>query len=98
MVQGIGGNRKKTRTIFRKKPSLRGKFSLTKYFQAFKVGEKVLLKAEPAIHGGMYFRRFNARMGIIAGRQGDCYLVSINDLGKKKTLIVHPVHLKRYQK
>lgn len=96
MVKRIGGSRRKTRTIFKKPANQRGKLSITRYFQKYKEGDKVLLKAEPSIHGGMYFRRFDSRMGEIVGKQGRCYLVKINDLGKTKMLIVHPVHLKRY--
>lgn len=96
MVKRLGGLRRKTRQIFSKKPSKRGKFSLTRYFQAFKIGDKVLLKAEPAIHNGMYFRRFNARSGTVERKQGDCYVIRINDLGKSKLLIVHPIHLRKY--
>ncbi|HME87325.1 MAG TPA: 50S ribosomal protein L21e, partial [Candidatus Nanoarchaeia archaeon] len=78
-----------------KAPRNRGKFSLTRYFQAFKTGDKVLLKAEPSIHNGMYYRRFHARSGIITGKQGRCYTIQIQDLGKKKSVIVHPVHLRK---
>ena len=95
-MQRMGGNRKKTRSILSKKPRNRGKFSLTNYFCQYKKGDRVLLKAEPSIHNGMYFRRFNARPGEITGKQGRCYLIKINDLGKEKELIVHPVHLRRY--
>lgn len=96
MVRRLGGGRRKTRTIFRKKPCQRGKFSLTKYFQKFSKGDKVLLKAEPAVHKGLYFRRFNSRSGIVQGKQGRCYAVRIDDLGKKKDIIVHPIHLQKY--
>ncbi len=96
MVKRIGGSRRKTRQIFSKKPSQRGKFSLTSYFQKYKDGDKVLLKSEPSVHNGMYFRRFDAKSGVIAGKQGRCYKVRINDLGKEKMLIVHPIHLRIY--
>ena len=97
MVKRIGGSRRKTRSIFKKKPSQRGKFSLTSYFQILKEGDKVLLKAEPAIQNGCYFRRFDSKSGVIAGKQGRCYIVKIDDLGKEKNLIVHPIHLRKYQ-
>ena len=96
MVKRIGGSRRKTRQIFSKKPSQRGKFSLTGYFQKYNDGDKVLLKSEPSIHNGMYFRRFDAKSGIISGKQGRYYKVKINDLGKEKTLIVHPIHMRSY--
>jgi large subunit ribosomal protein L21e len=96
-MKRMGGSRKKTRDILGKAPRNRGKFSLTRYFQKFVEGDKVLLKAEPAIHGGMYFRRFHAKPGVVVGMQGRCYVVKIDDMGKKKLVIVNPVHLRKYQ-
>jgi large subunit ribosomal protein L21e len=95
MVKRIGGGRRKTRSIFRKKPCQRGKVSMSSYFQTLKEGDKVYLIAEPAIHNGMYFRRFNARPCIVIGKRGACYKVKLRDGGKDKILIVHPVHLKK---
>jgi large subunit ribosomal protein L21e len=96
MVKRIGGNRRKTRAILKKEPRNRGKFSLTRFFQTFKEGEKVFLKAEPAIHNGMYFKRFNGRLGTVLGKQGKCYVVTVDDLGKEKQVIIHPIHLRKY--
>lgn len=79
--------------MFRKHVREKGKISLTRYFAQFKNGEKVLLKAEPAVQRAIYHRRFHGRIGTIAGKQGNCYTVTIKDLNKSKTLIVHPVHL-----
>ncbi|MFW6230594.1 MAG: 50S ribosomal protein L21e [Nanoarchaeota archaeon] len=95
MAQRIGGFRRKTRSKLRKSSSSKGKISLTKYFQEFEDNERVVLKAEPAHQGGMYFPRFHGKSGIVAGKQGECYRVAIKDAGKAKTLIVHPVHLKK---
>ena len=95
MVKRIGGARRKTRQIFRKKPRQRGKISLTKYFAEYKDGEQVQLKAEPAVQTGIYFRRFHGKMGKVVGKQGACYQVQIKDDAKQKTVIVHPVHLKK---
>ena len=41
MVKRIGGNRRKTRSIFRKDPNQKGKFRITKYFKTFNEGDKV---------------------------------------------------------
>lgn len=95
MVKRIGGFRRKTRHKLSKKVRQKGKISLTRYFAEFGKGEKVQLAAEPAVQKGMYFPRFHGRVGIINGKKGDCYEVEISDLGAKKTLIVHPVHLKK---
>ena len=53
------------------------------------------MKAETAVQGGMYHRRFHGKSGIVKGTQGRCYKVEIKDGDKQKTMIVHPVHLKR---
>ncbi len=94
MVTRIGGARRKTRKIFSKPKRLRGKVSLRRYFQEFKPGDKVVLKAEPSIQKGLYFRRFHGKTGTVKRKSGTCYAVEIVDLEKKKTVIVHPVHLK----
>ena len=93
MVKRIGGLRRKTRYKFRKEKRNRGKVSLTKYFQTFNAGDRVYLGVEPGVQKGMYHPRFMGRSGIIKGKRGRCYQVLINDIGKEKTLIIHPVHL-----
>lgn len=95
MVKRIGKGRRKTRHAMRKNIRKKGKISISSYFQEFKEGDKVALKAEPAVQKGMYFRRFHGQTGIIKGKTGKCYEVMLKDRGKQKMLIVHPVHLKK---
>ena len=95
MVKRIGGLRRSTRYKFRKEKRNKGKISITRYFQSFNAGDRAYLGVEPAVPKGMYFPRFMGKAGIIKSKRGRCYEVTINDLGKEKTLIVHPVHLKR---
>jgi len=95
MVKRIGGLRRKTRYKLRKEKRRRGKISITRYFQAFGAGDKVYLSVESAVQKGMYHPRFMGKSGIIKSKRGKCYEVTINDLGKEKTLIIHPVHLKK---
>ena len=97
MVQRIGGNRRKTRFKLQKTNRTRTKVSLTKYFQIFDNGQKVLLYAEPSIHKGMYFPRFHGKVGKVSGKQGACYYVTIKDESKEKKLLVHPVHLRKVE-
>ncbi len=94
MVTRVGGARRKTRAKMTKPQRKRGKISLTAYFQQFETGQKVSLKAEPAVQSGMYFRRYHGITGTVGKRLGTCYEIRINDRGKEKQLIVHPVHLK----
>lgn len=95
MTKRIGGFRRKTRNKLKKLAKNKGKIRIKDYFQQFKIDEKVILKAEPAVQTGMYFPRFHAKTGVVKGKKGKCYEVRIKDGGKKKTLIVHPVHLQK---
>ena len=62
--------------------------------QTFNKGQRVHLNVEPSIHKGLYHARFIGQTGVVIGIRGKCYEVAINDQGKEKLLIVHPVHLK----
>lgn len=95
MVTRIGGFRKNTRHKLSKNVRTRGKISLTKFFQKFVTGDKVVLKAEPAYQKGMYFPRFHGKIGTISKQVGTCYEITMKDHNKEKTLVVHPVHLKK---
>ena len=95
MTQRIGGIRRKTRNKFAKNVRKKGKFSLADYLQTFTKGDNVFLVAEPSIHKGFYHGKFHGKAGIIQQKRGNCYEIAINDINKKKTVIVHPVHLKR---
>lgn len=97
MVQRIGGNRRKTRFKLQKNDRTRTKISLSKYFQKFEPGQRVLLKAEPAVQSGMYFPRFHGLTGIIQSKQGKCYYIKIKDHNKEKKVLVHPVHLRKVE-
>ncbi len=94
MVQRIGGPRRKTRHKLKKPTRRKGKISLTEFFKELKIGQKVILKAEPAYQKSLYHGRFHGNVGEIVGKKGKCYYVKINDKGKLKKLIVHPIHLK----
>lgn len=90
-----GGYRRKKRNLFRKSPGTKGKISVTKYLQEFNQGDRVLLGLEPAVQQGFYHPRFYGRTGCIESKTGKCYKVRINDCGKQKSVIVHPIHLRK---
>jgi len=97
MAQRIGRFRRKTRHKLKKNVKDRGKIRISNYLQEFKSEDRVILKAEPAVQAGMYFPRFHGKPGIIKGKQGGCYKVKIKDFKKEKIIIVHPIHLKKWQ-
>ena len=94
-MKKTGGLRSRTRSLFKKHKRQKGKICLTRYLQTFKKGDKVKLTVEPAVQKGMYHPRFYGKTGIVKAKKGRCYDVLITDRGKQKTLIVHPIHLKR---
>ncbi|MFH1210370.1 MAG: 50S ribosomal protein L21e [archaeon] len=95
MAKRVGGFRRKTRSKLKKPVRARGKIVIKNFFREFKSGDKVLLKAEPAVQKAMYFPRYHAKTGTVQGKRGRCYEVSIMDGGKRKMLVIHPVHLRK---
>jgi large subunit ribosomal protein L21e len=91
----IGGYRRKTRQKMTKGHRQKGKISLSSFFQSFNIGDNVAFLAEPAYQKGMYHPRYHGKVGVVKAKRGDCYEVGIKDGSVSKTMIVHPVHLKR---
>jgi len=95
LVKRSKGIRSKSRQILRKKPRDRGLKSITRALQEFVEGESVNIVIDSAMHKGMPHIRFHGYTGTIEGRQGESYLVGINDGNKHKTLIIRSEHLRR---
>ena len=97
MVKRSKGIRSKSRKILRKKPRERGIHSITRALQQFEEGESVNIIIDSSVHKGMPHIRFQGYTGKIEGKQGDSYLVGINDGKKHKVLIIRSEHLRRVQ-
>jgi len=97
MVKRSKGIRSKSRHILRKKPRDRGINSITRSLQEFEKGESVNIVIDSSVHKGMPHIRFQGYTGKIEGKQGEAYLVGIDDGKKHKTLIIKPDHLRRAQ-
>ena len=95
MVKRIGSRMRKSRQKLKKDLRDRSKFKIRKFLQQFKKGDKVALKAESGYQKGQYNLRFHGKTGEVTRTRGDCYEVKIKDFKKEKTMIVHPVHLKK---
>ncbi|MEK6934575.1 MAG: 50S ribosomal protein L21e [Nanoarchaeota archaeon] len=93
MTKRTGKSRRKTRYKFSKKSGEKGKVNIGKYLQSFEEGDKVLLKLDPSVHKGLYFRRHHGKVGVIKRRRGFCYETSVKENNKEKLLIIHPIHL-----
>lgn len=101
MASNIGGMRRKTRYKLKKSVRSKGKFSLKQYFQKLNEGDKVVLKAESSYQKGMFHPRFYGKVGNVVKKLGlkidSCYEVKIMDGNKEKTVISHPIHLKKLE-
>jgi len=93
MVKRIGGFRRKSRSKLRRSPRDKGKLSISKYFREFEENSPVRFHANSSVQNGMYHPRFHGKTGTVLGKQGACYKVKMNDGGKFKTILVHPIHL-----
>jgi len=90
------GYRSKTRSLLRKKPRERGKIGLSQILQEYKPGERVVVKINPTVHGGMPHRRYHGRVGVIMDKRGGAYVVNVTQGKAIKEIIVRPEHLKPY--
>ena len=95
MVVRKGGPRRRTRSKLSKHYTEKGKISLSRYFQVFNEGDRVMLVPEPAVHKGLYHQRYMGKTGIIKRKVGKCYEVTIMDQNKQKCIITYPIHLTR---
>ena len=94
-MKRIGGFRRKSRQKLRKPLKSKGKQYVTYHLQSFEEGEKVLLKAEPNYHKGLFALKFHGKIGVVVGSQGECYKIRIRDGKKYKEVLSHPVHIRK---
>lgn len=93
MTRRVGGFRARTRKKLRKKPRSKGKISTTRLLQSFKIGDKVIIAQESAIHKAMPHPKFKSRTGVVVKKQGRAYMVKIKDGRKTKNVLAAPIHL-----
>ena len=98
MTKVTGGYRRKTRHKLRKRPRDRGKISTSRLFQEFKIGEKVRIMQEPAVHEGMPHPIYKNKIGTISEKRGNSFIINIKDGSKTKHLISSPIHLTKLGK
>ena len=85
------GKRSKTRSKFRKRP---GKATVNEILRPFAEGMPVQVDIRPEMHKGMPSSIYQGSYGIVEGRQGNAYRVSVMKGNLENTLIVHGIHLK----
>jgi len=86
------GLRRKTRKKLKRQPRYRP--TITKFLQEFSLGDKVVIDQEPSSHKGMPHSRYKGKVGVVIGKRGKSYIISLRVGGKEKKIISRPEHLK----
>ncbi len=95
MVRAPRGYRHRTRKMLKKHIREKGAVPpLSLLMKEYKLGEKVHIVINPAIHKGMPHRRYHGKTGEIVGKRGKAYVVKIFLGNKEKTLFIRPEHLR----
>ena len=94
-MKRLGSIRRKTRSKYSKHYRDKGKVRITRFIKSFNTGDRVALTVESAYAKGNYHPRFFGKVGRIKSKKGNCYEVDLTEFNKPKTLLVHPVHLKK---
>jgi large subunit ribosomal protein L21e len=94
MVKRSKGIMVNTRQIFRKSPRNRGSPPVTRFLQEFDIGEKANIVIESSSQKGQPHHRYHGRVGTIIRKQGESYVVRVEEEKIYKDLIVRPEHLR----
>ena len=90
------GFRRKSRQVLKKKPRERGMQPLGRILHKYNGGDKVVVKIDSGIHGGMPHSRYQGKVGVVTEQRGRAYIIEMIEMGKTRELIVRPEHLVPY--
>jgi len=91
------GYRAGTRCLLKKTPRERGKMRISKLLYEYQPGNQVIVKIDPSVQKGMPHRRYHGKIGVVLGKQGRSYVLSIAQGDAAKEIIVRPEHLEPYK-
>lgn len=94
MVKRSKGIMVNTRQIFKKSPRTRGSPPATRFLQEFEIGEKANIVIESSSQKGQPHHRYHGRVGTIIRKQGESYVVRVEEERIHKDLIIRPEHLR----
>ena len=97
MVKSSKGYRARTRRLLKKPPRKSGMPPLGSILVDYQIDDKVDVVIDPSQQNGQPHRRFHGKVGEIYKKQGNAYLVRLNDGNKQKTLVVRPEHLRKHK-
>jgi large subunit ribosomal protein L21e len=85
----------KTRQKFRRGPRERGLSPITRSFEPYEPGQRVVIVVDSSVQKGWPHHRFHGLTGTIVEARGRAYVVDVRFGGKTKQAIVLPEHLRR---
>jgi len=95
LVKAPQGLRHRTRKIMRKSVREKGAVPpLSRILIEYRIGDKVYIDVDPAIHGGMPHRRYIGKVGTVVGFRGRALEVELRVGRKTKRLFLLPEHVK----
>lgn len=95
MVKASQGLRHKTRRVMRKDLREKGAIPpLSRVLIPYRVGDKIHIVVDPAIHKGMPHRRCIGKTGTVIGFRGRALIVEIKVGSKTKELFLLPEHVR----
>jgi len=99
LVKAPRGYRHRTRKLLKKNVRERGSVPpLSLLMINYNVGDRVHIVINPSIHAGMPHRRYHGKTGVVIGKRGKCYIVSVKLGDREKVLFIRPEHLKPAEK
>ena len=93
MVKSSKGFRSRSRGTFTKEVREKGLPPVSRFYRAFEVGDRVIVRLEPSSPKGQPHPRYQGRTCTVLGRVGRAYRLEFLDGGKRKELVSLPIHL-----
>ena len=93
MVKSSKGFRSRSRGTFTKEVREKGLPPVSRFYRAFEVGDRVIVRLEPSSPKGQPHPRYQGRTCTVLGRVGRAYRLEFLDGGKRKELLSLPIHL-----
>jgi len=87
------GFRSRTRRLLRKPPRKRGLPPIGKMLREYQIGDRVHIIIEPSVHKGTPHPRFHGKTGVVIGKRGRAYMISVRDGKAEKIIFARSEHL-----
>lgn len=97
MVRTSKGYMFRTRKILKKSPRRKGVPPLGRLLATYETGDKVDIKIESSQQKGQPHRRFHGKVGEVLYKQGNAYVIKVNDQNKEKQVILRPEHINKHK-